>query len=561
MSIVDGGILLGRALANAGIEKAFVLCGGHIMPIFYGMRDAGIEIIDVRHECAAMYAAIAYAQASGKPAVVVSTAGPGIGNTPAGMMEAQSLDVPVIHIGGAVSRDTTDAGDLQDMSTLNVMAACSKWSRKIIHNPERIPEYVAMAFRHAMEFPRGPVYLEIPTDLVSMEVDDEKVHFPVHYYSKSISFGDPGLIKAAAMLLLDAKRPAIVVGDGARFSVEDRAGTITALSDLLKAPVGISGFSCRGVLGDEYANPLLNIDAMASADTILALGCRFDFRLAMGQFIQKGAKVIQVHTDARQIGFNVGADVGIIGGIGPVVSQLLEEVTNNRKEKSVAASWLPPRSPKGVAYLPDEYRSDSIPIHPARCAGEVLKYLEAEGRDWTVVMDGAECAVWLRRGLMASRPGQLFGMGPNGTMGTGPGFSIGAWQANRKPILLYTGDGSFGFYAMELETMARFGIPIICVISNDSAWGVIRLTEAAIRRKKVEEKGHCNCELYHFREYEKMAAMWGGYGESVKDPAEIIPAIKRATINGNGKPSIINVEVDQVSMSAVVRMYARMVRA
>jgi thiamine pyrophosphate-dependent acetolactate synthase large subunit-like protein len=107
--MVDGGALVGKALANEGVEKAFVLCGGHIMPIFYGMRNAGIEIIDMRHECAAVYAAIAYTRASGKAAVVVTTAGPGVGNTPAGMMEAQSMGIPILQIGGAVAMNMRDA--------------------------------------------------------------------------------------------------------------------------------------------------------------------------------------------------------------------------------------------------------------------------------------------------------------------------------------------------------------------------------------------------------------------------------------------------------------------
>ena len=109
MGSMDGGAMFGKALRNEGVEKAFVLCGGHIMPIFYGMRDAGIEIIDMRQECAAVYAAIGYAQVSGKPGVVVTTAGPGVGNTPAGMMEAESLGVPLLQIGGAVAMHQTDA--------------------------------------------------------------------------------------------------------------------------------------------------------------------------------------------------------------------------------------------------------------------------------------------------------------------------------------------------------------------------------------------------------------------------------------------------------------------
>jgi len=555
MSMVDGGALVGKALANEGVEKAFVLCGGHIMPILYGMRNAGIEIIDMRHECAAVYAAIGYTRASGKAAVVVTTAGPGVGNTPAGMMEAESLGIPLVHIGGAVATNMRDAGALQDMSTLNVMEACSKWARKITHT-ERIPEYVAKAFRHAKDSTPGPVYLEMPTDLVFAKVEEGKVSFPVHYRTDAVPYGDPTLVDKAAELLANAKRPAALVDDGARFSVGGCAGAVAELSGHLKMPVGVSGSSCRGLFGDEYANPLLATNAVASADVVVTLGCRFDFRLGSGQGVPKDAKVIQVHTDGRQIGFNLRADLGIVGGAGPVAKQLLEAVKRIRA-KPADASWI--GQPKGgTSRLWKDYRADNVPIHPARCAGEVARFLEGEGRDWTLVNDGGEAAVWMGIAATAHRPGQLHWSGANGTIGTGPCLAVGAWAANRKPVLWYTGDGSFGFYAMELDTMARLGIPVVCVISNDSAWGMIRLAEKYVRPDEVETKGHCNVELHHMRAYEKMAAIWDGHGECVTDPAEIIPAIERAA--ANGKPSIVNVEVDKVSLSPFIAGYANMVK-
>jgi hypothetical protein len=127
---------------------------------------------------------------------------------------------------------------------------------------------------------------------------------------------------------------------------------------------------------------------------------------------------------------------------------------------------------------------------------------------------------------------------------------VGAWAANRKPVLWYTGDGSFGFYAMEMDTMARLGIPVVCVSSNDSGWGMISLVEKYIRPEEIATRGQCNTELYPMRAYEKMVAMWDGYGEKVTDPKEILPAIRRAA--ANGKPSIINVEVDKESLSPFI---------
>jgi acetolactate synthase-1/2/3 large subunit len=297
---------------------------------------------------------------------------------------------------------------------------------------------------------------------------------------------------------------------------------------------------------------------MWMADLVISMGVRFDFRLGFGRWIPPDAKVIQVHTDARQIGFNRPADLGIVGGAGPVAKQLLAAV-KAKQDKPADHSWIGLEGSKGgVARLSDEYRAEGIPMHPARCAGEVCRFLEEDGRDWTLVSDGGEASVWMGLAATASRPGQIHATGPNGTIGTGPGLAVGAWAANRKPVLWYTGDGSFGFYAMEMDTMAKLGIPVVCVISNDSAWGMIRLAERYIRPEEIETKGHCNVELCHMRAYEKMVAMWDGHGECVANPAEIIPAIKRAV--ANGKPSIINVEVDKVSLSPMIAGYANMIK-
>jgi len=545
VSQISGGALFGKALANEGIEKAFVLCGGHIMPIFYGMRQVGIEIIDMRHEANAMYAAIAYTRATGKPAVVVTTAGPGILNTTPGMVEALELGVPVLHIGGAVATNTRDSGPLQDMSTMAVMESCSKWARKVT-NTARIPEYVNLALRQATDLTPGPVYLEVPQDIPLMKVEESGVRFPLRNRTNAIPFGDPSLVDAAAKLLAEAERPAAIIGDGSRFTIGDRAGDLAALSEYLKMPMGVLAMPCRGLFGNESKNPLLRANAIGRADVVLAMGCRFDFRMGMGRMVPPDARVIQVHTDMRQIGFNVRADIGIVGGTGPVGSQLLAAVKSKRA-KPAQTSWMGEPLGSGIANLPEEYRAKGIPVHPARCAGEVAKFLAEEGRDWNVVIDGGEAATWMVRGTTATRPGQIYGGSALGMIGEGPANTIGAWVANRKPVLWYTGDGSFGFYAMEMDTMARLGIPVVCVISNDSGWGMIKLEQKYTWAKEVETRGQCNTELHPMRAYEKMAAMWDGHGEMVKDPDEIIPAIRRAM--ANGKPSIVNVEVDQESIS------------
>ena len=298
----------------------------------------------------------------------------------------------------------------------------------------------------------------------------------------------------------------MIVDDAARSSMGKHAGSIAALSDYLKMPVGISGSACRGLFGDESDNPLLKMRAFSKADVVLAMGCRFDYRLRLCRAIPKDATVIQVHTDISQIGFNLRADLGIVGGAGPVTSQLLESIQTKCSPKT-GEPWTGAVRHGGTVTLPEAYHVGETPVHPAHCAREVAKFLEEDARDWNLVIDGGEASVWMTRASIAIRPGQIHATGGNGTIGTGPGQVVGAWAANRKPVLWYTGDGSFGFYAMEMDPMERLGIPVVCVISNDSAWGMISLVEQYIRPDEIATRGQCNTELHHMRAYKKMAAM------------------------------------------------------
>lgn len=549
MGLINGGALFGKALAKEGVEKAFTLVGGHIMPILHGMRREGIEIIDMRHECAAMYAAIACSRASGKPVAVVTTAGPGVLNTVAGMLEAEGCCMPIIHIGGAASVYGTKRGELQDQPTMKVMETCSKWAHRVT-SIASIPYFVAMAFRQAMDGTPGSVYLEAPVDLVYGVVNENKVEYPTNYRAKAMPYGDSRLIDSAAELLANAKRPAAIIGDGARFSIGDHAGDITALSDYLKMPLSVRT-ACKGLFGSEYENPLLNTYGLIQADVVLSLGVQFNLRAI--QYISSNAKIIQVHTDSKKIGYNLRADVGIIGGAGVVAYQLLKALKKKR-DKPLDVSWV--GQPEASIYkdLPGKYRTEGSPIHPSRLVFEVAKFLAEEGRDWNFVVDGGDISihVWDSGTVTAHRPGQIHTSGPNGMIGMGPAQIVGSWVANRKPVLLLTGDGSFGFYAMEMDTMARQGIPAVVVISNDAAWGMIRLEEKYNTPEEVDQYGHCNTELCdiegEIRRYELMAAMWGGHGELVQDPNQIIPAIQRAA--AIGKPSIINVEVDRDVLSS-----------
>lgn len=554
MAKVDGGRLFAKALKREGVTQIFTLSGGHIMPLYYGCRAEGIKVIDVRHEMAAAYAADAYARVTGKPGVVVTTAGPGVTDTVTAMVEAGQQGSPLIHIGGASAVAENETGPLQDMNSLEIMSTCTKWARKI-YETKRIPEYVAMAFRQALDDTPGPVYLECAMDIMGMVfVEEDEVFYPEKYRTEAKAWGDPALIDQAADMLINAKSPVLIIGDQARFNCEPREA-VAELVDYLKLPVWCQ-VSVRGLFADETANPLFTIGAGAvcGADVVLTLSVHNDYlvRCLAPPVVNANAKIIQVNPDVTRVGFNKPAEIGIVGGAGPVAKQILDAV-KAKTAKKTDMTWVNQAAElakKGAAPYVEGFTSEALPMNPGRCAYEVGKFLATEGQDWTVVADGGDAAQWIKAAAKARRPGQIVNLGPLGTIGTGTGFTTGAWAANGKPVLYYTGDGSFGFYAMEFDTFAKQGIPVVCVISNDSSWGMIKLSETFIHPEEVK-KGHVATELSHMRRYDKFPEVWGGYGKLVTKPEDIIPAIKEAV--ASGKPAIINVEVDKVNMSPVTK--------
>ena len=550
MALVDGGKLFAQALKREGVEQIFTLAGGHIMPIYYGCREVGIRIIDFRHECAATYAADAYARVTGKPGVVVTTAGPGVTNTTTAMSEALYQGSPILHIGGASPSVMSDTGDEQDVNTLEIMGAVSKWARRIYH-PHRIPEYVGMAFRHVMDATPGPVYLEIGLDVLISRLEEDEIYYPDEYHAQAQSFGDPALIEKAAEMLIAAQKPMIIVGDGARFFAQ-YGDAVAELADYLKIPVSVQTV-CRGLFADEDNNPLFRFaGAETGADVLLMLDVNNNFLVnkCRPPFFRPDARFIQVSPDVTRIGYNAPAAIGIVGGAGPVARQIYDAVKAKTKVRGESA-WLE-EAGAIVQQVAKPYvkgfMSQEAPMHPGRCAFEVAKFLNEEGRGWTVVCDGGDAAEWIVAAVTARRPGQIIKYGPNGTIGYGAGASVGAWAANRNPVLYYTGDGSFGFYPMEFDTFCKQGVPLVCVISNDSAWGMIKQGEIMAHPKEVV-RGHVGVELHHMRAYEKLAAIWDGYGVKVTKPEQIAPAIRKGY--ASGKPAIINVEVSKLHASPV----------
>jgi acetolactate synthase-1/2/3 large subunit len=549
MTLIDAGRLIARALKKEGVEQVWTLVGEQTMPILYGCRAEGIKVIDVRHENDACHAADAYARVSGRPGVLVTTAGPGITNTCTAMAEAKAACTPLLHIGGASPLETADTFDLQSINTFGIMSQLSVWSAKIL-TPARAVEYVSMAFRYANAATPGPVYLEIPSDIAAAQIEDGAAVFPENYRVDASPFGDPEEVKKAADILLGAERPVFVLGDYARYTAQYRE-EMAELINYMQVPTFCQPL-CRGLFADESENILFTLGeaCLPHADAIFTFGALYDYRLGYGRppAFSRDAKIVSINADKRWIGLNRGVDAGIVGGATAVAKQILGAVkakTAARKAGDWAAKAAQLAAAQREAYEIG-FNSAETPMHPGRCAAEVAKFLNTEGRDWTVGCDGGDASQWIYHAVIARRPGQILRCGPLAAIGSSMGFSLGAYAASKAPFLYYVGDGSFGFYPMDFDTLARHDIPVVCVISNDSAWGMIKLTEERNRTNEAS-KGHVGTVLFPDRDYHEFARVWGGVGKKIIDYNEIVPGIRE--IYASGRPGILNCIVDHVNMS------------
>ncbi|MBY0526533.1 MAG: hypothetical protein K2R98_24270 [Gemmataceae bacterium] len=532
---VSGGHLVARALKAEGIGAIFTLCGGHIIDIYDGCTDEGIKIIDVRHEQAAAHAADAWTRLTGVPGCAVVTAGPGTTDTVTAVANAWRAQTPMLVIGGQGALKQAYMGSLQELDHVAIMKPITKFAATVYHT-ERIPEKMGMAFRHAYNGRPGPVFLEIPRDILDATVDESAVVDPGKYRSSGKAQADAQLVEEAARLLSDAERPVVLAG-----SQVWHCRGVQELQDFIAAgslPVFLNG-AARGAL--PHTHPLLFVrarrEALARGDVILVIGTPFDFRLAYGKRLAPDAKIIQIDLDYTAIGQNRGVEVGLTGDAAAVLSQFtaaLGKVAGERRKpwldhlRTVEQKALE----KDLPFL----NSDATPIHPLRLAKEINDFLAG---DTIFIGDGGDVVTICASVIHPRQPGQWLDPGPLGTLGVGMPFAIAAKVAlPKKEALVYFGDGAFGFNGFEYDTALRFKLPVIGVVGNNAAWNQIRYGQIS---KYGEARGDTANLLLPTR-YDEVVKALGGWGEHVTHPKDIRPALERARASGTA--ACVNVMVD-----------------
>jgi acetolactate synthase-1/2/3 large subunit len=533
MAYVHGGRLVAQALKRHGTTHLFTLCGGHIQAIYDGCLDEEIRVIDVRHEQTAGHAADGYARVTGRPGVCAVTAGPGVTDVVTAVANAQRGGIPMVVIGGAGPKLLCDMGSLQDMDCVSLMRPITKWSVQV---PEtrRIAEYIDAAFRVAQANVPGPVFLEMPLDLLMNMHEDTDLPATKPLPEPPRPAADPRAVAKAVELLRGAQRPCFLVGSQLRWSPKREA--LRAAIDEIGAPTFLNGMARGGL---PQGHPCLfsrsRRFALGQSDVVFVFGTPFDFRVDYGRAPTwaADAKIVQIDLDGNELGRNRAVDVAIHGDSGIVLEQiasLLGAAPDFKPWLEAVRADENKRQQKMLA----EIQSDASPPNPLRVCAELGKRLKPND---VVIGDGGDFVATAAYVLKLEWPQLWMDPGPLGTLGVGPGYAMAAKLARPEAnVVLVYGDGSFGLHAMEFEAMARQGIPVIALIGNDAGW-------TQIRRGQVELYGEQRAvaTALDYTRYEKVVEACGGVGFWVEKIEELGPALDAAF--ASKKPSCVNVKI------------------
>lgn len=550
MGTATGAQLLARMLKAEDVRHVFTLSGLHIAPIYAACVEEGIHIVDTRHEQAAAHAADATARLTRGIGVACVTAGPGVTDALTGIANAWAASSPVLLLGGAAPSFNAGKGSLQEMEQVDLFTRITKWSDRV-PSPDRIPTFLARAFRLMLTGRPGPVFLELPWDVLSNGVDEDDCKLPSRYRTHARMPGDPRFVEKAAELLARSERPAIIGGSSIWW--DDAAAPLVALAERVSAPVYLNGAG-RGSLPADHPHffSLSRKDALEKADVVLIAGTPLDFRLGYGAGIGEEAKIVQIDSDASEIGRNRAVEVGIIGDSRSVLTQLVDAMASRREgalasQREGAAGgvqrpteWL--RSLRETearkASRQAEYeKSDQRPVHHFRLARELDAVARAAG-DSMFVADGGNWVAIAAKVIGLRKPGRWLDPGPLGCLGVGAPFAIAAKLLHPdRTVFVIQGDGSFGLNGMDFETALRFKLPMVCVVGNDAAWGQIRLPQVQLFG---EDKSPGT--LLAPTRYDKIVEAMGGHGEHVTEPSQIRPALERAVESGT--VACVNVMLD-----------------
>ncbi len=550
MAQVEGSSLVAQSIQREGIATLFGLAGGPIQDIMGFAPHFGVRPIGVRHEQAATFAAAAYGYVKNQVGVAVLAAGPAVTNGVTGAHVAYDNCLPLLILGGSGPQRGRYTGTFQETENVPMFKGITKMAVQV-DSIARIPEYMAMAFRKARTGRPGPVYLDLPSDVLQGEVEEGDVRWVSNYYTEAAPLGNPDQVKRAAELLVNAERPMLIIGKGVRWS--EPTTELRQLVEVLGMPFLASPMG-RGFIPDDHP---LNFGGgrsamMANADVILIVGSRLNWMFGFGRQFPAETKIIHVDIEAEEIGANRGVEVGIIGDAKTVLQQLLAALqgqTAGLAQKNATGPWLAAlreRVEHNAGLLAPLLEYDAQPIRTHRLLREVRDVFP---RETIYSVDGQITLANGRQVLLSYTPASRLNAATNGCMGVGVPFAVGAKLARPEvPVVSVNGDCAFGFNAMEMETAVRCKLPIVFIVNNNS--GIVgRNLEA---RMGLPEGYEERVATYTPEiRYEKILEAFGGHTQNVTHPDDIRPALERAyQATKEGQVACVNVISDPMETMA-----------
>jgi thiamine pyrophosphate-dependent acetolactate synthase large subunit-like protein len=553
-----GGRLMADTLAERGVNTIFGLCGGHILGLLDGCLEAGVRIIDHRHEGAASLAAEGWALATGKTGFVTVTAGPGFANSLTGFIDAAIWTLPMVLVAGRTGLHQAGRGAVMDVDQRAIVAPVAKWAATC-YQTARIPSYTAEALYRARAGRPGPVYLEVPQDVFMESATPLPGPVPAGFpLEVPTPAGAPEDIEKALEALERAERPIILAGGGAFWS--GAGDEIARFAERAGIPVTTTS-SARGIVPDSHPwclGTLVHAGiALSTADVVLVLGSAFNANVNFGgpPLFAPNQTVIQVDIRPEGIGGNRLPDVAVVGDVRRVVADLAD---GWRKEPDGRDAWRRQAQDVGAFARAmwdrqiDEHRGDRV--HAGALAKEVGAFAREElGGRCTLVADGGDALTWSLAYFDAEGPGRLLSTTTAlGTLGVGLPFAIAAKAARpEEPVLVVIGDGSFGLCAMEIDSAVRHGLPIIVVVSNNEGW-----RDVSHEQDAWFGTGRRVASNLRDTRYDKLGEALGGRGERITNLADLRPALKRAV--ESGETTVLDVTTDPEVLSELLRNLGRL---
>lgn len=520
-----------KALEHEGVEYIFAVPGEENLDVLESLRTSSIRLVLNRHEQGAAFMAAAYGRLTGKPGVCMSTLGPGATNLVTGAAYAQLGAMPMIMITGQKPIKKSKQGQFQIVDIVEMMKPITKSAVQLV-NGARIPSRIREAFRLAEEERPGAVHLELPEDIAAEDVPE--FHFFDIARTRRPAAEQKAVMRAKKMIE-SARSPLILIGAGA-----NRKRASNHLRNFIEK-TGIPFFNTqmgKGVV-DERHELFLGTAALSDKDYLHWAIDHADLIINVGHdviekppfFMEHGGKqVIHVNFFTAQVDDVYFPQLEVVGDIGNSLWQLSEVV---ERQSHWDIDYYTRVRTEIDNHITEESNSDRFPMLPQRLVADVRKVVPESG---IVSLDNGIYKVWFARNYKAYQPNTLLLDNALATMGAGLPVAMAAKLVypDRKVVAI-CGDGGFMMNSQEIETAVRLNLNLVCVILNDSAYGMIKWKQAGM--------GFPDWGLdYKNPDFVKYAEAYGAHGHRVSSTEEFAPLLKK-TLSSDGV-HLIDVPVD-----------------